>query len=138
MVEIRPGLLFTEAGKFNTRRLVRALRSLNEHRDRTQPVGYKVSLVNFANGGPVAPSTSTTSYADILTNADNSKCPNACFRPVGMAFDRQGRLFVSSDASGEIYVLVADAVAGSGNPSSNGTPVGVRSAFFQRRSYLPF
>lgn len=29
-----------------------------------------------------------------------------------MTFDRQGRLFVSSDASGEIYVLVADAVVG--------------------------
>lgn len=82
----------------------------HDNRDRTQPVGYKVSLIEFVNGEPVAPSTSITSYTDIFTNADNSKCPSACFRPVGMAFDRQGRLFVSSDASGEIYVLVADAV----------------------------
>ena len=67
---------------------------------------------------------------DIFTNADNSKCPGACFRPGGMTFDRQGRLFVSSDASGEIYVLVADAVVGGGgNSSSNATQaVGARSA----------
>ncbi|KAF6218477.1 hypothetical protein HO133_005826 [Letharia lupina] len=104
--------------------------------DRTQPVGYKVSLINFANGEPVAPAMSTTSYTDILTNADNSKCPNACFRPVGMAFDRQGRLFVSSDDSGEIYVLVADAVAGSGNSSSNGTSIGVRSAL-SKNAFIP-
>ena len=67
---------------------------------------------------------------DIFTNADNSKCPGACFRPVGLTFDRQGRLFVSSDASGEIYVLVADAVVGGGgNSSSNASqPVGARSA----------
>ena len=38
-----------------------------------------------------------------------------------MAFDRQGRLFVSSDASGEIYVLVADAVVSGGNLSSDAT-----------------
>lgn len=101
---------------------------IHENRDRTQPVGYKVSLVDFANGEPLAPSTSTTSYTDILTNADNSKCPDACFRPVGMAFDRQGRLFVSSDASGEIYVLVADTVAGGGNSSSNDASLGARSA----------
>ena len=105
-------------------------------RDRIQPVGYKVSLINFANGEPVAPAMSTTSYTDILTNADNSKCPNACFRPVGMAFDRQGRLFVSSDDSGEIYVLVADAVAGSGNSSSNGFSIGVRSAL-SKNAFIP-
>lgn len=32
-----------------------------------------------------------------------------------MTFDNKGRLFVSSDASGEIYVLVADAVASAEN-----------------------
>ena len=48
-----------------------------------------------------------------------------------MTFDRQGRLFVSSDATGEIYVVVADdkVVVGSGNSSSNATAsVGARSA----------
>lgn len=88
-----------------------------------------MSLIDFAKGEPVAPSTSNISITDIFTNADKPKCPDACFRPVGMTFDNQGRLFVSSDASGEIYVLVADAVAGGGNPSSNGTFIGPRSAF---------
>ena len=92
--------------------------------------------MDFAHGEPVAPSTSTTSYTDIFTNADNSKCPDACFRPVGMTFDKQGRLFVSSDASGEIYVLVADAVAGNGSSTSNDTSVGVRSIFPKRLSSL--
>ena len=100
-------------------------------------MGYKVSLIDFVNGEPVAPSTSKTSYTDILTNSDNSKCPGACFRPVGMTFDRQGRLFVSSDASGEIYVLVADAVAGGGHSSSNApTFAGVRSFLSKRLSSL--
>ncbi len=106
-----------------------------EDRDRTQPVGYKVVLIDFANGEPVAPSTSTTSSTDIFTNKDNSKCPNSCFRPVGMTFDSQGRLFVSSDTSGEIYVLVADAVAGGRN---SGTSVGALSALSRRISSLLF
>ena len=126
-MEIRLGSPSTEAGKF-TRKLTLISVHSYKNRDRTQPVGYKVSLIDFVNGEPVAPSTSRTSYTDILTNADNSKCPGACFRPVGMTFDRQGRLFVSSDASGEIYVLVADAVTGGGHSSSNApTSVGVRS-----------
>ena len=134
-VEIRLGSLFTEAGKF-TRTLIYTLYGSNGDRDRTQPVGYKVSLIDFVNGEPVAPSTSNTSYTDIFTNVDNSKCPGACFRPVGMTFDRQGRLFVSSDTSGEIYVLVADATAGGGNASSNATSVVARSALSKRLSSL--
>lgn len=42
-----------------------------------------------------------------------------------MAFDSQGRMFVSSDASGEIYVIMRDqanneTVAGSGSSGSGG------------------
>ena len=132
---IRLGSPFTEAGKFIRMFSQNSIRSY-EIRDRTQPVGYKVSLIDFANGEPIAPSTSTTSYTDIFTNEDQSKCPNACFRPVGMTFDKQGRLFVSSDTSGEIYVLVADATVGSGNSSSNATSVGARSAF-PEKAFIP-
>ena len=82
--------------------------------DRSDPSGYKVSTIPFANGEPVAAADSNTSYTDVLANADNSACPGNCFRPVGMAFDSQGRMFVSSDASGEIYVIVKD-------EASNGT-----------------
>ena len=92
-------------------------------RDRTEPSGYKVSLISFANGEPVAPANSNTSYTDIFANADNSACPGNCFRPVGLAFDSQGRMFVSSDASGEIYVVVRDETAnsttGSGSSGSS-------------------
>ena len=74
--------------------------------DRTDPVGYKLSVVEFENGAPVQPSNSTTAAVDIVSNQDNSVCPNGCFRPVGLAWDGQGRLFMSSDATGEIYMVV--------------------------------
>lgn len=41
----------------------------------------------------------------ILWNPDNSRCPNGCFRPVGLAWDPKGRLFMTSDRSGEIFVV---------------------------------
>ncbi|KAK5112820.1 hypothetical protein LTR85_011154 [Meristemomyces frigidus] len=74
--------------------------------DRTDPVGYKVSVVEFANGEPVQASDSMTAAVDIVTNQDNSVCPGGCFRPVGLAWDNQGRLFFSSDATGEIYMVL--------------------------------
>ncbi|KAK4547346.1 hypothetical protein LTR36_001002 [Oleoguttula mirabilis] len=74
--------------------------------DRTDPVGYKLSVVEFADGEPVQASNSTTAAVDIVTNQDNSVCPDGCFRPVGLAWDSQGRLFFSSDATGEIYVVL--------------------------------
>lgn len=40
-----------------------------------------------------------------MSNPDISKCPSACFRPVGLAWDRAGRLWMTSDTTGEIYVL---------------------------------
>lgn len=80
--------------------------------DRTDPVGYKLGVVEFADGQPVAPSNSTTALLDVVSNHDNSVCPDGCFRPVGLAWDRQGRLFMSSDSTGEIYaILRADANA---------------------------
>ena len=96
------------------------------NRDRTEPSGYKVSTIKFANGEPTAPADSNTSYTDIFTNVDNSKCPDNCFRPVGLAFDKVGRMFVSADYSGEIYVVVKDEVANgtSGSSSSSGSQSG--------------
>jgi len=82
--------------------------------DRDQGVGYKLSLVQFENGQPADASDSLTAATDIVANEDNSVCPDSCFRPAAMAFDSQGRIFMSSDASGEIYLVRRD-------PSSNGT-----------------
>ncbi|KAL8870133.1 MAG: hypothetical protein Q9174_003752 [Haloplaca sp. 1 TL-2023] len=76
--------------------------------NRDSKVGYKLSLIPFENGEPVAASDNKTATTDILSNADNSRCPRNCFRPVGIAFDQQGRLFMSSDATGEIYVVMRD------------------------------
>lgn len=86
--------------------------------DRTNPVGYKVSVLQFANGEPVAPPNSTTSLTDVFVNADNSRCTDQCFRPVGLALDTQGRLFVSSDLTGEVYVILREGTASGGTPST--------------------
>jgi len=92
------------------------------NRDRTDPVGYKLSSILFSSGSPMAAPDSTTSTIDILANADNSKCPDQCFRPVGLALDAKGRIFMSSDASGEIYVLdKAGASTGAGTGTGTGT-----------------
>jgi glucose/arabinose dehydrogenase len=92
--------------------------------DRSEPIGYKVSSVAFANGSPVAAPDSKTALTDIFTNKDTSKCPDSCFRPVGLARDSKGRIFVSSDATGEIWVLVR---TNSQVPSGTETPTGTNA-----------
>lgn len=99
--------------------------------DRTAPVGYKLSTIAFANGSPVAASDSKTALTDIFTNQNNSNCPNSCFRPVGLARDGQGRIFMSSDATGEIWVLMKTVVQSSttgASPTATQTPGGGASA----------
>jgi glucose/arabinose dehydrogenase len=59
--------------------------------DRTNPVGYKLSIIEFANGEPVQTTNSTTAAIDVFANHNNTLCPNGCFRPVGLAWDSQGR-----------------------------------------------
>lgn len=82
--------------------------------NRDDPAGYKVSAIAFdpATGEPVAPSNSTTGYIDIVSNADLTQCPTHCFRPVGLAFDSAGRLWFSSDSTGEVYVITRDGSSG--------------------------
>ena len=82
--------------------------------NRKQPVGYRLSVVRFQNGQPVSNSDAIDAETIIVSNQDNSKCPANCFRPVAMAFDTRGRIFMSSDASGEIYMV-------SRNAKNNGT-----------------
>lgn len=98
--------------------------------NRDEPIGYKLSVIGFdGNGSPTEPADSNSSAIDIVSNPDLSRCPDECFRPVGLAWDSQGRLFMSSDSTGEIYVVVrteggsADGV----NPNSiqpNGSSTG--------------
>jgi hypothetical protein len=87
-------------------------------------VGYKVSAVGFAGGAPTSRlEDSVSATVDVVSNPDLAACPGACFRPVGLAWDPQGRLFLSSDATGEIYVVLRT----DGVPVALG-PTPVRSA----------
>jgi hypothetical protein len=73
--------------------------------NRQPAVGYKLSIVKFASGEPVEPPTSTTALIDIITNQNVGSCSDKCLRPVSVALDAKGRIFMSSDTTGEIYVL---------------------------------
>lgn len=89
-------------------------------------------MVEFDGTGlPRASANSTTAAVDIVSNADLSACPRNCFRPVGLAWDAQGRLFMSSDSTGEIYVItktdgsgVNDVSRASSTNGDSGTPSG--------------
>ncbi|ROV94083.1 hypothetical protein VMCG_08261 [Cytospora schulzeri] len=94
--------------------------------DKMNPVGYLIGQVTFdaATGMPTEPSDSTTAIVDIIRNTDDSSCPSSCLRPVGLAIDGQGRLFFSSDSTGEIYVLVKSSTSTShGSSTGTGTMV---------------
>ena len=84
--------------------------------DKTNPVGYSLSSIAFdgAKGDPIAPVDSTSALTDILSNPDHTKCPSGCLRPAGLAIDSTGRLFMTGDSTGEIYVFSK----ASGTPTS--------------------
>lgn len=72
--------------------------------------GYLVFAIDFENGQPKHLATSKTAAISILSNKNTeSACdlwhPLACFRPTGLAFDSKGSLYMSSDVTGEIYVI---------------------------------
>ncbi|VUC28846.1 unnamed protein product [Clonostachys rosea] len=83
--------------------------------NRDEPAGYRVASIAFKDGQPTAANDSQDASVDLLTNADLSKCPGSCFRPVGLAFDSKKRLWLTSDSTGELLVLER-----SGNSSGNG------------------
>lgn len=92
--------------KFNTNGSA-AYISFHGSWNRSPPDGYRVSRVAFnpATGQPVEPVTSTTAAQNIMYNANNANCPNGCFRPVGLAWDAKGRLFMASDSTNEIWII---------------------------------
>ncbi|KAM7208371.1 Soluble quinoprotein glucose/sorbosone dehydrogenase [Naviculisporaceae sp. PSN 640] len=78
--------------------------------NKKSPAGYRISAVPFdpSTGQPKASaqqSHDASAMIDIMTNPDNTVCPGDCFRPAGLAFDSAGRLWMSSDTTGEIFVL---------------------------------
>ncbi|OLN88319.1 L-sorbosone dehydrogenase 1 [Colletotrichum chlorophyti] len=78
--------------------------------NRQPPDGYRLSKVDFgANGQPTAASNSRSAEVRVAWNSDNAVCPSSCFRPVGLAWDNKGRLFMVSDSTGELFVLTVPA-----------------------------
>ncbi|KAI0191637.1 soluble quino protein glucose dehydrogenase [Astrocystis sublimbata] len=79
--------------------------------DRQPPTGYKVVAVPFAQGrdgsfAPEAASWSLRGSIDVFYPQDEAQCSSSnCIRPVGLVFDGKGRLYVTSDTSGELYML---------------------------------
>lgn len=76
-------------------------------RNRSPPDGYRLSRIEFADGQPVEPADSQDAEIPIMWNPDNGVCPNSCFRPCGLAIDSESRIFMSSDTTGEIFLVVA-------------------------------
>ncbi|KAG6910473.1 hypothetical protein DXG01_010398 [Tephrocybe rancida] len=68
--------------------------------DRTPPTGYGVVRIPF----PLQAS-SANPYTFLIQATNLQTCPGTCIRPVGLAFGTDGRLYVSSDSSGELFVL---------------------------------
>lgn len=58
--------------------------------------------IPWSGNQPSAGVTSTTGFDYIFQASDLSKCPGGCVRPVGLDFDSRGRLFGSSDTTGEV------------------------------------
>jgi glucose/arabinose dehydrogenase len=80
--------------------------------NRSPSVGYKIIEVPFAKGasgfGPKAALNSTQAWTDIFWNPDVDHCSTTqCFRPVSIAQDRYGRMYITSDsgAEGEMIIL---------------------------------
>ncbi|KAF4990128.1 hypothetical protein FGRMN_8656 [Fusarium graminum] len=71
----------------------------------------------FENGQPAASSRSKKAITPIISNKDISKCPDECFRPVGLAWDPKGRLWFTSDKTGEIFVLNQTSTSDNGTSS---------------------
>jgi len=94
----------TEAGMLSLYSTGR-IQDTDRARNRNPSDGYRVMRVDFKDGEPVASITSKTAQIPVMENQDATRCSNSCFRPVGLAFDAKGRLFVSSDTTGEIFVI---------------------------------
>jgi hypothetical protein len=115
--------------------------------NRDSPDGYLLFAIAFSSSGgnPTEPSDSTKAVIPIMSNVDNSKCPDGCFRPVGLAFDSKGRLFMSSDSTGEIYLItktdggsLQSATPTSGAPAATSSTAAASGLVVPTVSYLGF
>ncbi|TEB36598.1 hypothetical protein FA13DRAFT_1658324 [Coprinellus micaceus] len=84
--------------------------------NREPPQGYKVVVVpgNFSATGEWFPAGNLTESRDktwdLLANVNENQCESGCFRPVALTFAHGGDwIYVTSDASGEVFLLKKDA-----------------------------
>ncbi|KAJ1301844.1 hypothetical protein OPQ81_009071 [Rhizoctonia solani] len=82
-----------------------AFASLHGSWNRQPPTGYSVIRIPWNGDAPTAPSNSAQGYEHIVYAPDLTKCPSQCIRPVGLAFGKQGQLYVTSDETGEVFVI---------------------------------
>ncbi|KAI5919141.1 soluble quino protein glucose/sorbosone dehydrogenase [Camillea tinctor] len=79
--------------------------------DRQPPTGYKLVAIPFtkepnSSYTPVANASDPSGYIDIFYPPDEGACSSSsCARPVGLVFDAEGRLYMTSDTSGEVFLL---------------------------------
>ncbi|ROT38019.1 soluble quino protein glucose dehydrogenase [Sodiomyces alkalinus F11] len=99
--------------------------------NREDPTGYTLSVVQFNDGEPVEPATSHDSVTHIMSMADLTTCPDNCFRPMAIAWGPSGRVFLTSDSTGELYIIERRADGPSGTqsgtierPEETGSPDG--------------
>lgn len=97
--------------------------------NRENPTGYTLSVVQFDDGEPVEPPSSHDSVTHVVSMADLSTCPDNCFRPMGIAWASDDRVFLTSDTTGELYILDRRDDGASGTqsglielPSETGSP----------------
>ncbi|PWI68881.1 hypothetical protein PCL_01266 [Purpureocillium lilacinum] len=92
--------------------------------NRKNPTGYRIASVAFNKdtGEPTAAHDSMTAAVDVLSTPGLANCPDGCFRPVGLAWDAKGRLWVTSDSTGEIFILNQN-----GTSDDGGNSIGSRS-----------
>ena len=76
-----------------------------------------------------------------------NSCPEGCTRPVGLAFDSWGRLYVSSDSSGEIFRIryvnadetsTASSTSASATTSPTGSSLPVLTSLGSKNSLSTF
>ncbi|KAB5588903.1 hypothetical protein CTheo_7658 [Ceratobasidium theobromae] len=73
--------------------------------NRAPPTGYKVVRIPWAKNRPRAHPSSVNGYETVVGASNTTQCPTSCIRPVAVLFDKLGRMFVTSDDSGEVFVV---------------------------------
>lgn len=97
--------------------------------DGASPKGHLVGSVSFnpVTGQPTRAYDTYIALDDIIQNTDDASCPS-CLRPVGLTM-LDDRILFSSDATGEIYILVKSSTSSSASDRTMHVAIGVSVAF---------